>query len=116
MKEEKEKQFRKDSELELSKERKEVRDGRIGLSKDAENKRRLSKAEEKRRTVFEMKKKEFLSQGWHTADLTVGMVYANVMAILLGLPIILFLLSFICSACFTDRNPPLRAGAAPILS
>ena len=92
MKEEKEKQFRKDSELELSKERKEVRDGRIGLSKDAENKRRLSKAEEKRRTVFEMKKKEFLSQGWHTADLTVGMVYANVMAILLGLPIILFLL------------------------
>ena len=79
MKEEKEKQFRKDSELELSKERKEVRDGRSGLSKDAENKRRLSKAEEKRRTVFEMKKKEFLSQGWHTADLTVGMVYANVM-------------------------------------
>ncbi len=76
----------------MSKERKEVRDGRIGLSKDAENKRRLSKAEEKRRTVFEMKKKEFLSQGWHTADLTVGMVYANVMAILLGLPIILFLL------------------------
>ena len=69
-----------------------MRDGRIGLSKDAENKRRLSKAEEKRRTVFEMKKKEFLSQGWHTADLTVGMVYANVMAILLGLPIILFLL------------------------
>ena len=63
MKEEKETQFRKDSELELSKERKEVRDGRIGLSKDAENKRRLSKAEEKRRTVFEMKKKEFLSQG-----------------------------------------------------
>ena len=46
MKEEKEKQFRKDSELELSKERKEVRDGRIGLSKDAENKRRLSKAVE----------------------------------------------------------------------
>ena len=76
----------------MSKERKEVRDGRIGLSKDAENKRRLSKAEEKRRTVFEMKKKEFLSQGWRTADLTVGMVYANVMAILLGLPIILFLL------------------------
>ena len=76
----------------MSKERKEVRDGRIGLSKDAENKRRLSKAEEKRRTVFEMKKKEFLSQGWHTADLTVGMVYENVMAILLGLPIILFLL------------------------
>ena len=91
MKEEKEKQFRKDSELELSKERKEVRDGRIGLSKDAENKSRLSKAEEKRRTVFEMKKKEFLSQVWRTADLTVGMVYANVMAILLGLPIILFL-------------------------
>lgn len=54
--------------------------------------RKLSKAEEKRKTLYEEKKKELLAQGYEEKDLTIGIVYANIMAIVLGLPIIILLL------------------------
>ena len=54
--------------------------------------RKLSKAEEKRKKLYAEKKKELLVQGYEEKDLTIGIVYANIMAMVLGLPIIILLL------------------------
>ena len=54
--------------------------------------RKLSKAEEKRKKLYEEKKKELLAQGYEEKDLTISVLKANVMAIVLGLPIIILLL------------------------
>ena len=54
--------------------------------------RKLSKSEQKRKKLYEEKKKELLAQGYEEKDLTIGVVYANIMAFVLGLPIIILLL------------------------
>lgn len=54
-------------------------------------KRKLSKGEEKRKKLYEEKKKELIEQGYEEKDLTISVVYANIMALVLGLPIIIFL-------------------------
>lgn len=54
--------------------------------------RKLSKAEEKRKKLYEEKKKELLAQGYEEKDLTISVLKANVMAIVLRLPIIILLL------------------------
>ena len=54
--------------------------------------RKLSKAEEKRKKLYEEKKKELLAQGYEEKDLTISVLRANVMAFVLGLPIIILLL------------------------
>ena len=54
--------------------------------------RKLSKAEEKRKKLYEEKKKEVLAQGYEEKDLTISVLRANVMAFVLGLPIIILLL------------------------
>lgn len=56
------------------------------------NIRKLSKAEEKRKKLYEDKKNKLLAQGYEEKDLTIGIAYANIMAIVLGMPIIIFLL------------------------
>ena len=54
--------------------------------------RKLSKAEEKRKKLYEEKKKELIAQGYEEKDLTISVLKANVMAFVLGLPIIILLL------------------------
>lgn len=54
--------------------------------------RKLSKSEQKRKKLYEEKKNELLAQGYEEKDLTIGVVYANIMAFVLGLPIIILLL------------------------
>ena len=54
--------------------------------------RKLNKAEEKRKKLYEEKKKELLAQGYEEKDLTISVLRANVMAFVLGLPIIILLL------------------------
>ena len=54
--------------------------------------RKLSESEQKRKKLYEEKKNELLAQGYEEKDLTIGVVYANIMAFVLGLPIIILLL------------------------
>ncbi|MGM9631183.1 DUF3267 domain-containing protein [Butyricicoccus sp.] len=64
--------------------------------REKENGRKLSKAEQKRRAKFEQLKAELEAQGYVEHDLTIGLVYANVMAIVLGLPVsLLFIVAFL---------------------
>ncbi|WP_455541992.1 DUF3267 domain-containing protein [Intestinibacter sp.] len=54
--------------------------------------RKLSKAEEKRKKLYEEKKKQLISEGYQEKNLTIGIIFANIMAFVLGLPIIIPLL------------------------
>lgn len=65
-----------------------LRESNWALEKQMENNRKLTKAEEKRKASFEVKKAELEAEGWHMEDLTVGLIYANVMALALCLPVI----------------------------
>ncbi|MGM9532439.1 DUF3267 domain-containing protein [Intestinibacter sp.] len=53
--------------------------------------RKLTKAEEKRKKIYEEEKQKLIEDGYTERDLTIGIVYANVMAFVLGLPIIIVL-------------------------
>ena len=53
--------------------------------------RKLTKAEEKRKKIYEEEKQKLIDAGYTEKDLTIGVVYANVMAFVLGLPIIIVL-------------------------
>ena len=68
----------------------------MGKYKEKENQRKLSDAEEKRRLVYEQLRDHLKQQGYRERDLTVGLVFANVMALVLGIfPCILFVCSYI---------------------
>ncbi len=61
-----------------------------------EDNRKLTKAEELRKEKYETMREQLLAQGYRERDMTIGIVYANVMAIVIGLPIILpFIILFI---------------------
>ena len=60
-------------------------------TKEQENRRPLTKAEQLRKERFKAQKAELEAQGYRTEDLTIGLVYANVMAIVLGLPVVIIL-------------------------
>lgn len=53
--------------------------------------RKLTKAEEKRKRIYEEEKQKLIEAGYTEKDLTISVVYANVMAFVLGLPIIIVL-------------------------
>lgn len=61
----------------------------MGKQKEKENNRKLSKAEQKRKEQFEAVKEKLKSEGYEEKDLTVGIVYANIMAVVLCLPVII---------------------------
>lgn len=64
-------------------------------NKSSEDNRKLSQAEERRKKEYETVKEKMLKQGYKQKDLTIGVVYANVMAFVMALPfIILFTLIF----------------------
>lgn len=64
--------------------------------REKENERKLSKAEERRKAQFEQLKAKLEAQGYVEHDLTIGLVYANMMAFVLALPLsVLFIIVFL---------------------
>ena len=72
----------------------------MGTAKQKEGNRKLTKAEQKRKEQFEITKAQMEAKGYIAEDLTIGIGYANVMAFVLGLPIIAIL-----GFCFFTKNP-----------
>lgn len=58
------------------------------MSRQAEKQRKLTKAEQRRKARLEQLEAELYAQGYQKHDLTIELVYANVMALVLGLPIV----------------------------
>lgn len=77
----------------------------MGRAKQAEERRPLTPAEQKRKEAFEAACARLEAAGYQRHDLTVGLVFANVMALVLGLPLIA-----LCGVIFLAANP------APALS
>lgn len=63
----------------------------MGKQKEKEDNRKLTKAEQKRKEQFELLKGKMESEGYEQEDLTIGITYANVMSIVLCLPIVILL-------------------------
>lgn len=61
-------------------------------NQSGEENRKLTKAEELRKEKYQKMREQLLAQGYRERDMTIGIVYANVMAIVIALPIIIFLL------------------------
>lgn len=59
------------------------------MSREAENNRQLSPAEQRRKENFEKIKEELLQNGYREKDLTVGIVDANVMTLVVATPVML---------------------------
>lgn len=64
---------------------------RMDTERKKENRRRLTHAEQKRKAAFEAREGELAAQGYAKHDLTIGLAYANVMAFVLGVPLIVVL-------------------------
>lgn len=61
--------------------------------------RKLTKDEQARNSEFESLKSSLEKQGYKSADLTIGILYGNIMAFVLGIPIIILL-----GIVFINRN------------
>lgn len=59
------------------------------MKKTDDKERKLTKAEQKRQENFEITKHQLLSQGYEMKEHTLGIVYANIMAILIAIPLML---------------------------
>ena len=59
------------------------------VKKTDEKTRKLTKAEQKRQEKFEITKQELLSEGYEMKEHTLGIVYANVMAFVIAIPLML---------------------------
>lgn len=74
-------------------------------NKNQKEERKLTKAEERRKEKFEIIRKEMLSKGYKETDLTITVLYANVMAIVTAIPFaILFGLLFYFTGHSFDLN------------
>lgn len=62
--------------------------------KQEEDKRALTPAEQARKAAFEATQASLAAEGYQPHDLTIGMIYANVMTLAIGLPVV-FLLGFL---------------------
>lgn len=62
--------------------------------KQEEDKRALTPAEQARKAAFEAIQASLAAEGYQPHDLTIGMIYANVMTLAIGLPVV-FLLGFL---------------------
>ncbi|MCR4563671.1 MAG: DUF3267 domain-containing protein [Clostridiales bacterium] len=59
------------------------------MKKTDEKTRKLTKAEQKRQEKFEIKKAELEEQGYEMKEHTLGITYANIMAFVVALPLII---------------------------
>ncbi len=60
----------------------------MGFMKSEENRRALTKAEQARKERFETVRAQLEAQGYQMHDMTIGLIFANLMALVLGLPLI----------------------------
>lgn len=60
----------------------------MGFMKSEENRRALTKAEQTRKERFETVRAQLEAQGYQMHDMTIGLIFANLMALVLGLPLI----------------------------
>lgn len=67
------------------------------MSDKKKTKRKLTKEESRRKAAFEQRKAEMEAQGYRMRDLTMGLLKANVMALVLGIPlaVVLFVAFFV---------------------
>lgn len=80
----------------------------MARQKELENQRALTGAEQSRKEQFEAARTKLEAQGYRAYDLTIGLIFANLMAMVLGLPLIgLFWLGF------AVKNPSAPAGFSP---
>lgn len=63
----------------------------MGSLKEKENERKLSKSELKRKEIFDRQRKLLSERGYEEKDLTISLVLANVLAFVLGIPIIILI-------------------------
>lgn len=59
--------------------------------KQEEDKRALTPAEQARKAAFEATQASLAAEGYRPHDLTIGMIYANVMTLAIGLPVVILL-------------------------
>lgn len=59
--------------------------------KRQENQRTLTPAEQARKAAFEATQASLAAEGYRPHDLTIGMIYANVMTLVIGLPVVFLL-------------------------
>lgn len=71
------------------------------MKKTDEKARKLTKAEQKRLEKFEIKKAQLLADGYEMKEHTLGIVYANVMAFVIAVPL---MLPVILAYAFLDRS------------
>ncbi|MDO4173439.1 MAG: DUF3267 domain-containing protein [Eubacteriales bacterium] len=76
---------------------------RAEMGKQAKKQRKLTAAEQRRKEQLERLEADLYQQGYRKHDLTIGLVFANVMAIVLGVPILVVLY-----AAFFIRNTHLQ--------
>lgn len=72
--------------------------------KNEKEDRKLTEAEEKRKKEYEKIKEEMLKKGYEEKDLTVGIVYANVMAFVTAIPIIILFFLLYCMTDYPFQN------------
>lgn len=77
-----------------------IKKGGRSVSKQKEQQRKLTKAEQRRQQQLEQLETKLYAQGYQKHDLTIGLVFANVMTIVFGIPIVIVLY-----AAFFMRNP-----------
>ena len=78
--------------------------------KQAEDKRPLTPAEQARKAAFEAMQASLAAEGYRPHDLTIGMIYANVMTLAIGLR-----WCFCWDSCFSGfmACPPSWRGVFP---
>ncbi len=63
--------------------------------------RTLSKAEQKRKEQFDIKVEELAKEGYEKSDLTIGVVKANILAVIIAIPVIILMV-----VIYLAVNPP----------
>lgn len=61
----------------------------MGKKKSKEDDRALTPAEERRVKEYEAIKESFAGEGYQEKELTIGIVFANIMAVVLGIPLVI---------------------------
>lgn len=61
------------------------------MGKQKENKRKLSKAEQRRKNAFILLTEQLEAQGFKTHDFTLGLVYVNIMSVVVTMPFLVLL-------------------------
>ena len=78
--------------------------------KKEKEERKLSKAELERKSLFEEKKEKLEQQGYVCKDMSIGVVYANIMAMVMAAPLAVLLL--ILFSVMNQKTPGIEVNLA----